>query len=457
VELKIDNQYDLKTSWASEKKYKGAEPVVGFAGLLEIDISHIALSYGGYLLVTIVIGIIIILLCVFSLWKQRSDYRPMSPFNGLIRILIKISPLLVVAVLIFLFYELGKWNGEQQGGEPFRFFEGVSVWPTSILRLITLFFAIWAIKLVFVRFKKNSAEMAELFQPKNLQADRGLTLWDFNPLNSWFFSKMSAWKAVSCKVNSWYLWRDYQSKCRNWPRIIRVSILSILYLACGRMLFVYFGEPDIPARSSLSYNMEAGLIFGTVLTLVFLVFLVVDMCLVSRKFFNILASSQIHWPDISSEGASRKHSTDESLRITDFMARHTRVIETMLYLPCIMLFLMIISRSSLFDDWDWPLSLIGVMFGSGVVLIISIIALRHAARDARRKIVQSLEYSRYAMAKEGESTPFIDRALGMIHKESRGAFCPLRETPLIRFILIPFAGFGSLPILSWIVDSLNNI
>jgi uncharacterized membrane protein len=70
--------------------------------------------------------------------------------------------------------------------------------------------------------------------------------------------------------------------------------------------------------------------------------------------------------------------------LTEFMdirmiAMRTKAVGRYVYYPFVIFFLLVISRNSLFDDWDWPPGLIVILALSIGLAIVGALMLRRAA------------------------------------------------------------------------------
>jgi hypothetical protein len=109
------------------------------------------------------------------------------------------------------------------------------------------------------------------------------------------------------------------------------------------------------------------------------------------------------------------------------------------------------SRSSLFDNWPTPPSLIISYLLTALVLLVSALSLRRAAEKSRTLALQRLDAY---LLQTAETTPCYSK-FKMIRERvatlSTGAFSRYAEDPLIRALLLSLTGIGG----SAIVDALN--
>jgi len=110
--------------------------------------------------------------------------------------------------------------------------------------------------------------------------------------------------------------------------------------------------------------------------------------------------------------------------------------------PFIILFLMLLSRSRVFDNWDWPAPLI-LIFGINLAYAVGAnIVLRRAAERARMLALERLSEDLFEpdhQSRIGE----IERLMENIKSIRQGAFASWVNHPLVAALLIPLGGMGS--------------
>ena len=128
-----------------------------------------------------------------------------------------------------------------------------------------------------------------------------------------------------------------------------------------------------------------------------------------------------------------------------FVARRTRYVAALIYYPFIVLSLMIVARSSFFDDWDTPKALYVVMTLSFGIVVACAFTLRRSAEASRR---QALARVRDAILRaKGEAgnptlASQLDTLRDRIEKLRAGAFAPYSQQPLLKAVLLPVLTFG---------------
>jgi hypothetical protein len=127
------------------------------------------------------------------------------------------------------------------------------------------------------------------------------------------------------------------------------------------------------------------------------------------------------------------------------IARRTAKVGELIYYPFLVLFLMIVSRISYFDDWDWPPALVLVLGANAAYAITCALSLRGAAERARRKALDRLQdYQHDYAAAAGQATKAdaSRRTADEVREMREGAFALLSRHPILGAVLLPSGGIG---------------
>jgi len=131
------------------------------------------------------------------------------------------------------------------------------------------------------------------------------------------------------------------------------------------------------------------------------------------------------------------------------IASHSETIGRSIKYPFIVLFIMILSRHPVFDNWDWPVGLVIIFLLLALAILCCTWLLRRSARHARREILDLLARERDglllpSLAPDSTSDRLkrIDTVIGEIKAIRRGAFSPVSESPILGAPLIPAGLYG---------------
>jgi hypothetical protein len=144
----------------------------------------------------------------------------------------------------------------------------------------------------------------------------------------------------------------------------------------------------------------------------------------------------------------------------EFIVALTRGVSRFIYCPFAVLLLLIVSRSTVFDAWDFPLPLLVLLAAAALYATFCALTLRGAAEDARRSIAAAYEDECLRLEAAGAGADGADpqrlaRALRTLLERIKttreAAFLPLTQQPAVRALLIPFGGFGGLSLVEYLV------
>jgi hypothetical protein len=337
--------------------------------------------------------------------------------------------------------------------EPLAFFSGISIWPSEMMRLIALMLAIHFMIKASVDLGVNEREVTKRFFPgssppsspppekwhwRNLRL--GLRRWqkDYPDWGSDIpFSAKDAWSA--------YLVRN-----QFWPRFIRIGALFVIYFCFSIAVFTLFPQPVTPARGPTVFSFDFRILIPAVIAMMILTFYVVDAIRLNSNFIRIFTYGVTKWmPDISLGKDWIPPLTEEDLsRYRDifFVAQRTEAVAPLIWYPLIVLTVMLVARSSFFDNWTWPLSLILIFTLNAMWAIGSAVFLRRAAEQLRESAISKLQLLRVKSFSMAGRAQIFDELIAEIRSLKKGAFAPLTEQPFIRAIIYPSGGLGLLAV-----------
>jgi hypothetical protein len=185
-------------------------------------------------------------------------------------------------------------------------------------------------------------------------------------------------------------------------------------------------------------------------------FYVVDAIQLNSNFIRMFARVVTNWGDTVIEKSWRSPPlTEDELSAYNeifFVADRTQVVARLIWYPLIVLTLMIVARSSLFDNWSWSPGLLAIYGINACWALGSAILLRRAAEQLRAATLSNLQISRVrGRAIEAKRATF-DELIAEIRGLKKGAFAPLTDQPFIRAVLFPGAGLGLLAVVQRLFD-----
>lgn len=413
-------------------------------------------------------------------------------------------------ILVFILYHFGIKDHVSSGslnGEPFSLTEGVSVWPANFIRAFAVIIAVTFVFISIGKLKNSTTEIFEKYiEPphppegdanktpkKEKEKDKEETihepgLYGYGALtpgseerkdikysekikNALVFLYIDFWwrridKGTAVKFE--YFWTQHMALCRYSSWIARVAVMFILYGLCAYQLMEYFDLPSIPFRGDISFEVSRKVLLVAVFVYLFLIFLVVDVTRLNDRFVRLLTQCNVVWPKNVIDSCCKDHGipgyvAEEKIRL-DLIVRRAGVVDTLIFYPFFVLFLIIISRSHYFDNWQFPAQLVVFIGFTALIAIGSAIRLRKAAQKVRRNTLNKLhDYYCQALAREAlqqnSATPDpeliglsvrIQLLIDNVKEIDTGPFLPLSRHPIVRAIAMPFGGVGSLYLIDYL-------
>jgi hypothetical protein len=369
-----------------------------------------------------------------------------------------------VPIIIFVIAWLAQTKGIE---EPLAFFSGISIWPSEMLRLIALMLAIHFMIKASVDLGVNEREVTRCFFP-------GSSSPPSSPLEKW------RWRNLRLGLRRWQkeypdwgsgtpfsareAWSAYLVRNEFWPRFIRIAMLFLIYLCFSLGVFTLFPQPVPPARGPTAFFFDFWILVPAVIAMMILTFYVVDAIRLNSNFIRIFTYGVTKWePDIVGRERIPPLQEEDLSRYRDifFVAQRTEVVAPLIWYPLIVLTVMFVARSSFFDNWTWPLSLILIFTLNAMWAIGSAVFLRRAAEQLREAAISNLQLLRVRIRAEEAKRETLDELIARqleakrvtfdeliaeIRSLKKGAFAPLTEQPFIRAIIYPSGGLGLLAV-----------
>jgi len=187
-----------------------------------------------------------------------------------------------------------------------------------------------------------------------------------------------------------------------------------------------------------------------------LVFWVVDANLLLTRFIRHLSDHHAVWPGTLQLEHKQifgvlKHPCIDEWMDLQLIAKRTSAVNRLIYAPTVVMLILLASRSTAFDNWPTPPSIVITFLLTALILLASALSLRRAAEKARTVALRRVDAY---LLETPETAPYYDK-FQMIRDRiatlNTGSFSRYSEDPLIRALLLSLTGIGG----SAIVDALN--
>ncbi len=330
-------------------------------------------------------------------------------------------------------------------GEPIALFEGISLWPTEFLRFFSGVLSLYFLYVGYRKIQDSDKTLSRFFVPKQTPSPGKRSLAERRVGNG--------------RVDTVSLWKTYSQKSDPRRRFTRMILLGIVYFAfCGSIIHI-FGRPFIPYRGDISLWVDRIVLFVfSVLPLIMLIFWIVDATKLSVWLISRISEEKTAWPESPTRCFGRAlnidpHYVNDCIDIR-VIAKHSEVVGRLIYYPFLVFIVMLVSRSSCFDNWDMPLGLLIVILLGMAYAVYCAVILRRSAEKARRMAVERLWVKQVHAKGQGDGAKHMAEQIGLMIESIRsirqGAFLPFFQQPLVQALALFFGSGGSLLLLEYV-------
>jgi hypothetical protein len=402
--------------------------------------------------------------------------------------------LAIVLAVLFVLGLIGLigWDHSRADGEPFELVLGISVWPSTLIRLAAAIASVACIWHGTVQLDKEDRQLVERLLPKAAEPNSANPL-DWSPRDCfnlrktplakptmWNFSqrlrlirlylrdlprvlkrlRLDNWQPPDDRIET--VVAHFVRKGRPWSRLLRTGIMLLLSVILVISLFVFTYEPlASPHRGRVALEIGYSIWLACALSLSALAFFVVDATRYCQRLVEVFQDRRIQWPndgDGSSIAASGGQTNPDEfdLKSIELIAVQSKMAGKLLYYPFSVLLLVLIARLQTFDNWSIPAPMIVIFLLLLMTLIAHSLVLRREAAKTKENVLLRLERSRIEMSRIKKADRDLREAqLSVItrevEQERRGAFRALSEDDLVKALTIPFGGAGGLLLIEQIL------
>jgi hypothetical protein len=366
----------------------------------------------------------------------------------------------LVLFLVFLVYLTDLWWNDyikaDAKAEPFYWHEGISIWPSQLLRLSTLLFAAsfwyWG--------HKQIATMQKAFQTVS-SASHHKSVFALpiapNTIDRRDVFFIGSWKETSDpEVNADDLWKTYLGYYHQKLVFFPVSMLRVsghvVAFFCGALVLISLGgSPNVPARGDFALEMNKDIIIIAVLATLFLITWVVQNARLCERLITHLSEKPSKWNETAKRWAIRKNKVAPEC-VADWLDIQmvvclTETMRRLIWGPMVCIGLLVIARSPVIDDWGIPSGLAIIFITMLLYAISAEIYLQRGANRARTKAIDQLSRKIRGLRNKAVVNEVIIKRIEVeierIRMLREGAFRPWYEWPLLQ----SFGGLGSLVVL----------
>lgn len=421
---------------------------------------------GLFILEAIAVGVLSAFLLRFGMG------RPPCLRRRLLDIARWLIPLLLgVLVLAFQLWDRGLF----EHADMTLLFQGVSLWPSICIQLLSVVFGIAVIFNVGRSSEANLRRIRELLFMgpfmRNLEKNRRIQKFQWQralPLQIRQCEHVSGpgqdptEPTDASDDRAKEFWVRYVDYARHGVQFCRVCALTLVGLLVAWALHLVFPSPLQPVGAPTSSLCTVVALLDAITTLAVAVY-IGDITLYSRLFVReafARDSDPPLWSDDAKQEFGRqllgdkefdpKSKTQNRLVTTTmtllYVSERTKCITAFIYYPFIMIALSVMSHSPVLGPLGFGPWSIAVQAMSLLVAFLSAAALRSAAEDARAETIRKLKILKWQTLtpeSRNEIGGRLDLLLEYVSELREGAFSPLSQQPFVRALLLPLATYGS--------------
>ena len=199
-----------------------------------------------------------------------------------------------------------------------------------------------------------------------------------------------------------------------------------------------------------AFKIDAVVFYLAGVGLLLLSFYVVDAIQLNSNFIRMFGREVTKWGHRVVDRSHRSPPlTEEELSAYHeifFVAQRTKVVAPLIWYPLLVLTLLVVARSSLFDNWTWPPGLMLIIGITAAWALGSAMLLRRAAEHLRETALSDLRRFRLLGQESDVKRRTFDELMAEIRDLKTGAFAPLSDQPFVQAVLFPGAGLGLLAV-----------
>ncbi len=265
-------------------------------------------------------------------------------------------------------------------------------------------------------------------------------------INKWMTRKRRGREKTAAE-----LWNSYLEYGALSHRVLRSFSYLLLYFVFGTIVFSLLGSVPPPCRGNAC--VVDGIVLGlSVVLMLFLLFFVVDATRLCICWIEKLQASGLSWDNTYRDELAKQlrlptaHAT-YYLQI-HLIGERTTEVSRLLYYPVVIILLMLLARSTYFDNWGFPQALAVIVTANFLIAAMAAARLNAVAKQARDKILDRLQRESLELQAEKVEQPVvatpddIQELMGQLSRLRIGAFQPVWDQPLVRGAILVLGGIG---------------
>jgi len=359
--------------------------------------------------------------------------------------------------LIFIIFALaGRFSVESP-----LLFSGISIWISEVGRALAIIFILFSVTVSWSRLTRWRNRISHRY---------------VNQVNNKIVTDWKPWVSTSNKLltkkeehifnriqfeKSWNLFRN--ELCARNIFIKSCYFLSV-FIIIGIWVYAtqYDGLTNIPAHPIARGNIAvfydrffAGLSNTLLILQISYVLVVTYVC---GRLVSHLSRGIIEWPKVYVDKLKSEYLQQDDTIIKYFYSEYhgirlignlTNTIGPQVVVPFVAIFLIVVTRNSFFDNWNYPASFLFFFSISGIALLVCAIWLRALATRAKKFALERLVIQKTRYINDPKKSSQVDYVIELIQGYQKGAFSGWKDNPLVAAIMLPISSIIGVNLMPW--------
>ena len=405
--------------------------------------------------------------------------------------------------------------------EPAAWLEGVSAWPSHLIHLLALSALVCILDFQWTRvrycFERDTHWLA--LKPRRTGTSHLLSRhwWRHHSIAAWR-RNMSLDGPDSVVMAR--LWREMSERAEPVARIVRLAVGYTITVVVMLVLFLALSDrqvPEVPVRGLDHRALVRVTLYAVLLLLPLLMVAVADTTLLNHRLVQLLDRARTRYPaktlqrfadalggpaqsrlwqlsfpalpwqrrggptlaakpepatlsapavalaEAAADELTPAAPTSHGHTLLDnwidvrLIGRRTAAVAPLVVGPLVIVAMLVVARSRLFDNWAITLPVALAICALLVWLVLLAVLLKLAAERARDKALRLMQADLLWLTGLGAGSllaPLVEpfkKLIEEVRSTNHGAFAPLFEQPLFRGLMVPLGGIGSTQLFDYLL------
>ncbi len=247
-------------------------------------------------------------------------------------------------------------------------------------------------------------------------------------------------------VKMWYKYGEYGAADH---RFLRTIAYILIYFAFASFLFAILGAPESPCRGEFACKIDKIILGFSVLSMLALLFLVVDAARLCICWVDLMRNNKIDWSKTRIKEFVQRlklpETHAEAWMKVYLIGERTNEVTRLIYYPVLIILLLLLARSTYFDNWDFPQALAIVIGLNFIIALGSVVRLNFMAQSVRNEILRKLQDENLADDREEKekyepSSLERNELIQQLENLRIGAYLRIWDQPPVRATLMLLGG-----------------